>query len=178
MDPRSLVLLCLLTVTAAPVVAFDAGHKPARHRVRTTDARSADLLQRGIERSPILRDLVAAIEAMPVMVYVVLDDDLPTGLDGRTTLLSGNGKHRYLRVSLKRQLPESVFIGVLAHELEHVREIAAEPAVTDADSLTRFYRRIGDERQVRGLLAFETEGARRVGDLVRREVLRKRGELR
>jgi hypothetical protein len=143
-------------------------------RLRVTDSRTADLLRRGINESPLLREMVARVEAGEVMVYLFADDTVPGRQTGRMNFLGEAGAHRYVRVSIRRSLPPHQFIAALAHEIQHVHEIIAHPEVRDAASLLALYRRIGNERQARGRSSWETDAARKVSHDVQRELLVRR----
>lgn len=143
-------------------------------RLRITDNRTAGLVRLGVEQSAILRALIAEVEGGDVMVYVDSDPGLPGRQAGRMILLGEAGGRRYVHVAIRRTLLGPQFIAALAHEMQHVREVIAHPDVRDGVTLTRLYRRIGDERKVRGNTAWETDAARRVTHDVRRELLSRR----
>jgi len=140
-------------------------------RLRVTDERTAAFLRQGVQQSAILRGLVDEVEQGAVVVYIGSDNSLPGRQTGRMVLLGETNGHRYVKVSIRRSLPGNHFIAALAHELQHVREIIAHPDVRDATTLVRLYQRIGDERKVRGNVAWETNAARQVTFDVRRELL-------
>lgn len=176
MHVRLLALLLGLAVATAPAARADA---PAgAGRIRTIDTRTARLMQVALDHSPILRALVASIDAMPVIVYVGSDRDLPTGLDGRTGLVAAGRHERFIRIAIRHGLSDSRTINTLAHELEHAREIAIRPNVRDSASLAQMYRQIGHTHDAHETRAWETEGARWVGAEVQREVARNRSEQR
>ena len=81
---------------------------------------------------------------------------------------------RYVRVlvSYKGRHADSV-IATLGHELQHVLEVAQEPAVTDRASMRDLFRRIGTVR-IRGArtTVYETARAQAAGDQVSRELRR------
>jgi hypothetical protein len=139
-------------------------------RIRPGDARAALILRLGLERSAILRQLVDEIEGGRVIVYVVLNGDMPDRLAGSLNFAGEAGRYRYLRVSLNADLPADQIVASLAHELQHVREVMAAPEVRDDASLRSLYRRIGQESHVAGKLGWETNEARAIGVDVRREL--------
>ncbi|MGE0864867.1 MAG: hypothetical protein AB7P34_13290 [Vicinamibacterales bacterium] len=140
-------------------------------RLRVTDSRTADLLRLGLQQSATLRELVAEIEAGKVMVYASSERGLPGRLTGHMKLLGKGGDLRYVKIAVRRSLPAPHFIAALAHEFQHVTELIDHPDVRDPETLTTLYRRIGDERPVRGRVAWETDAARQVTRDVRRELL-------
>lgn len=139
-------------------------------RIRTTDASAALILRLGLERSAILRQIAAEIEAAPVIVYVGIRTDMPIRLAGRLNLAGQGGRYRYIHITLNGNLTAGQIVASLAHELQHVREIIAAPEVQDDESLTRLYRRIGRESRLDGSVGWETERAQAVGSDVRREL--------
>lgn len=160
----------------AVLALFHAVHEPlfdpaAWSRLRVTDTRTEKLLRLGIEQSDILRGLVDEVEAGEVTVYVGSGHGLPGRQTGRMVLMGEANGHRYVQVLVRRELPSLHFIAALAHELQHVTELIAHPDVRDAATLTSLYRRIGEERTVRGHAAWETDAARKVSRAVRRELL-------
>ncbi len=139
-------------------------------RIRPADARAALILRLGLERSAILRQLVDDIEGGEVIVYVVLNGDMPDRLAGSLNFAGEGGRYRYLRVALNADLPADQIVASLAHELQHVREVMAAPEVRDDASLRSLYRRIGQESHVAGKLGWETNEARAISMDVRREL--------
>jgi len=167
MTPR-LILFALLLACALPADARPAS--PRLKRVRASDELSTRVIAAGLERSAIVRRLIADIETSKVMVFVAVDHEMPATLAGRTSLLGPAGRYRYVRVSLNRSLLVVDAIATLAHELEHVRELIAHPDVVDGATLAELYRRIGHESELSGRPVVDTDGARQMGHAVRREM--------
>jgi hypothetical protein len=84
-------------------------------------------------------------------------------------------KGRYMLVSLNPDFDEPTRIGLFAHELQHVIEIAAHPWVTDPASLRRLYQHIASNPDAED--RFETDLAERTGRLVWREVTESRRQF-
>ena len=81
-------------------------------------------------------------------------------------LHSTSGAH-YLRIHLKRDLTRDHQVAVLAHELQHVREVVQAGISANAAEMEMLFRRIGGSRLAGGRRQqFETAAALRVGDLV------------
>lgn len=158
-------LLALLFAVQSPVEPV-----PEWSRLRVGDNRTAHYLRVGAAKSAILRELVATVERGNVFVYIGSDDHLPGRQTGHMTVVGMLDDYRYLRVLIRRSLPADQFIAALAHELQHVSEVSAHPEVNSVTELAGLYRRIGDERQVRGRASFETPAARKVTRDVRREL--------
>lgn len=174
-DAQPAPLLQLLAPLAEPAIA----QPPPDHvewwrnggpRIRTSDARSALILRLGLERSAILRQQVEEIEGGRVIVYVVLSGDMPERLAGSLNFAGMAGGYRYLRVSLNADVPADQIVASLAHELQHVLEVMANPDVQDDKSLNSLYQRIGRENHIAGRAGWETDEARAVGIDVRREL--------
>jgi hypothetical protein len=141
-----------------------------RSRLRATDARTAALIQLGLERSVTFRGLVAEIETGDVIVHVDRRNFLPGRLTGRMRLVGRAGSRRYVRISIDAELPARHYVAALAHELQHVSELIAHPGVDDEAAMELLYRRIGHEYRVAGQMAFETAAARQSGMEVHREM--------
>ncbi len=139
-------------------------------RLRPLESRVALLLRLGVERSRVLRDLVAHIEGGRVFVYIGFDRQMADRVAGSLTLVGSAGPYRYLRIALNPALPADQAIAALAHELQHVVEVMDHPEVTSEAALEALYRRIGRENRLLGRVGWETEQATLVGSQVRREL--------
>jgi hypothetical protein len=158
-----LVVLLLLSGADAPVAALP------HVRAVAPDVRS--LIADTIQRSPIVRELVARLACSDIIVYVELSasPQIPTA---RTKLVAASSRHRFLRITLNAGAAFGHFGPLLAHELQHAVEIAEHEEVRDEDGIRRLYREIGHSS---GEDAFETAAARDVEALVRQELRRKIG---
>ena len=87
---------------------------------------------------------------------------------GRILFAGTAGNQRYLRVQVSNTLATDQMIAVIAHELRHALEVAAEQTVVDEKALESFYRRIGDSPHVGG--GYDTEAARVAQRTVRQEL--------
>ncbi len=112
-------------------------------RIRTLDRRVNQLIVEGVRRSRTFADLVAAVHDTNVIVYVETVFNLPPATAGRLLLHAVNGNDRYLRVQLRGALEGDRSIAVLAHELRHALEVAADASVVDDAGMVALYRRIG-----------------------------------
>lgn len=142
-------------------------------RIRAMEARVAQILASGLQRSSVVRDLVSRIEGRDVIVYVGLSRALGRhGLAGSLGFVGQAGAYRYLRVWINPDLPHDHLVAALAHELRHVIEIIEHAEVRSEDHLVDLYRRIG--RQTRGGPAsgWETDAAWQAGQDVRIELAR------
>lgn len=156
-----------VTVTAE-AAALEVLSGRAR-RIRGTTTRMRTLLAEGARRSPTFAALINDIQGSDVIVYVEATFAMPADVTGRILFSGVAGTHRYMRVQVHSRLPGDHMIAVIAHELQHVREVAAEPTVIDGDSLGTLYKRIG--HPALGAARYDTRAAQRTQQLVRRELL-------
>jgi hypothetical protein len=122
-------------------------------------------------RSPTFDGLVRAIDASDVIVHLVEQKE-PCGFSIRscTTVTADRGGHRYIRVSVGTMQPYAEVLQQLAHELQHVVEIAGDRAVRDASQSLALCDRIGWRAGTR----CETPGAQDVSRRVIAELSRQR----
>lgn len=144
--------------------------------VRAMDDASVEAFVCGQRDSAAFRDLVDDIDASGVIVHVATGDTVIFATAGSTRLVGAAGGQRYLRVTLRPGLPLDQRAAVLAHELQHVREIA-HSAVTSQDGVRAVFDQIG--RAVAGAHdAFETDAASAAGMRVWRELRTSRRSTR
>jgi hypothetical protein len=158
------------TVVPEPVPSFTEWWRDGGPRLRTTDTRMARLLEQALSRSARVRALAAQLDAGDVIVYLMLDPRLDSGLAGRLTLLGRSPLFRFVRVVLNGSRSIDQMLVSLGHELQHAVEVLEAPEVVDEASLLALYQRIGTETRVSGRPGWETAAAFRVGQEVRREL--------
>lgn len=79
---------------------------------------------------------------------------------------------RYLRVQILCEQQPPSLVAIVAHELQHVLEIASAPSVVDDRSFARLFRSIGFSNCLsRQPDSFETRAAVTAGERVRAELL-------
>ena len=162
----------LVASLAAGQAAADEGGTIAPLRVRGVDAPMRAVIEEGCRRSPVFAGLVRA-ERSEFIVYVEAVTTLRNGMKG--ALLHGTGRH-YLRIHLKRDQTVEDLIALLAHELQHVREVVQAGISADAAEMEMLFRRIGGKPMTGGRRQqFETAAALRAGDLVAAELRAKHG---
>ena len=175
---RTLRLFVTVALLAAPVVAAAEPQRPVDYdpatwnggpRVRPNDSRSAAIVLDGLRRSETFRTIVEGLEQRDVIVYVLIQPSLKGRLAGAVTWLSATKRFRYVRVGLSPTITGDAAIATLGHELQHALEIADQPAIVDEKSLTAHYMRIGISMRVQHN-GWDTEGARQIGDDVRRDL--------
>jgi len=136
--------------------------------LRPMDAATAAACDLGRTSSAAFRDLVATFDPGAVVVHVVSGDTRVFGTTGMTSLSGAVGRWRYVRITLDPDLPLDQRTAVLAHELQHAREIITAEASSQHD-VRNLYERIGVP--VTGMRnAYETADAVSAGARVWREL--------
>ena len=134
-------------------------------RLRSMDAAIRATIEEGCHRSPLFTELVQHVERSNYFVYVDQVPALRGGMSG--VLLHGGAGPRYLRVLLKRGMSLDRRVVVLAHELQHAREVLEAAIPANAVEMDALFRQIGDERLFGGKQQqYETTAAIRVADTV------------
>ncbi len=135
-------------------------------RVRTVVPQLRTLIADTMQRSAVVRELVARLACSDVIVYVEItaSPQIPTA---RTKLVSASPDVRFLRIGLHAGLPGGDLGPLLAHELQHAVEIAEHEEVRDEPALRRLYQCIG---RLHGADSYETDAAQEVEALVRQEL--------
>jgi hypothetical protein len=152
----------------------DEGELLTLRRVRSLDASIQATIDEGCRRSPTFAALVHDLERSNFVVYVEQVRTLRDGMGG--ALLHGGAGSQYLRVLLKRGMSLNRRVAVLAHELQHVREVVEAGITANAVEMDALFRRIGDERLSGGQRQqYETAAALRVGDTVAADLRARRG---
>jgi hypothetical protein len=159
----------LLCTTLAAVTDPPSALSAPDRRVRSTDRRIVDLLQKGMERSKTFAELVTALNTTDVIVYIERVPTLPTTLAGRLLLLPIAGSQRYLRIQVRGDLSSVELISLIGHELRHALEIAEHPTVRDESAMLTLYQRIGHP-STGALHTYDTDAAQTAGRQVRVEL--------
>ncbi len=161
----------LVLALAAIVLPAAAAGAPQQHRghLRPQTPAAAELVDRAIAHVPEVAALVRTLDDSDIYVYVT---EAAVGGPGDPPayirFLTRTAGRRLLLVRIDRWtiLPDDR-MAVLAHELQHAVEIAANPEVRDAQAMADLYRRIGWQGK-HG--CFETDAARAMTTLVRRRL--------
>jgi hypothetical protein len=158
----------VLTGSPDPLPPLPAAAPKARgSNVRGLDPGARALIAKGMQASPTVAALIAALERTDVLVLVEVTFT-PRGHAGVTRLVSAPAGYRVVLVSIDMKpllLDQIMWLG---HELQHVREIADAGDVRDEAALRRLMERIG-WRTGSTSSEFETDAAVSVGRQVRRE---------
>ena len=106
------------------------------------------------------------IAATDVIVYVEVSasPQIPTA---RTKFVTATATARFLRIGVSSAATAFDVPALLAHELQHVVEIAERPEVRDDAGVRRLYSVIG---HMHGVDSYETDAARQVEREVRSEL--------
>lgn len=133
--PRKLLLMLMVSVFALTAFA-------RAPRVRSMSNNMADLVQRAAARSPTVAAMLKTIEASDVILQIDfrLDPALPRAV---TTFVGVIGTARYVRTVINPLLPTRVRMELLGHELQHVIEIASNPAIRDQRSMRSVFSALG-----------------------------------
>jgi hypothetical protein len=163
----------LLTVALCGLVVSSvlAKEKQGDPHLRPQDDRVTAAIRGGAKRSATFKSLVDRIERSQVIVYVAVDPQIKSNLNGMLTWMTQAGGFRYVRASISPQLSSDQMIAIVAHELQHAVEVIEDESVTDEKSLTALYRRIGKSSGLEGPSRFETIAAQQAGYQVRRELV-------
>jgi hypothetical protein len=158
----------LTTILTSPSDSGALLSSPDR-RVRSVDRRLAALLEVGLQRSSTFAELVRSLNASDVIVYVERSRNLPSTLAGRLLLLPHAGRHRYLRIQVRGDLPALELIALIGHEFRHALEVAHDPSVRDAPAMLSLYQRIGHPT-AGAMHTYDTDAAQDAGRQVRLEL--------
>jgi hypothetical protein len=108
--------------------------------------RAADrLLQDAIRRSVTVNRLASRLQNSDVIVLLAMKET-ERGLVGKTQIVTAAPGARYVMVTLDPRATGMDLVGRLAHELQHVAEIADAPEARDAATLRALLQRIGWRR--------------------------------
>jgi hypothetical protein len=176
------VLINCVSVASCVVAlgtAAAAQEPPAvsQSHVRPEDPRLRAMVSVGVGVSPTFRAIVERIESSDVVVYIATRLMTTPRVAAQSSFIEAAGGRRYLQVIVDSRTSGPDLMGLLAHELHHITEIAEEPSVVDARSLAALYRRIGFSVSVEAS-RFETSAAIATGRRVMRDALRHACEIR
>ena len=124
--------------------SFDAGLGWSMDsHVRCSDDRVLNTLRDGAARSPTLRDLIALLNRSDVIVYIESHGRMRTGFSAYLVhQIVIAGSHRYLKVVVNNELTRDRLTGVIAHELQHAREVAETDHVRSSADMGALFKRL------------------------------------
>jgi hypothetical protein len=137
----------------------------ATAHVRGVTPRAVLLLAQGAARSATFRELVEALEASDVIVWVETD---PLGRPSQLRFVGAAPSVRFLRITIDNLLvPDDLLLPWLGHELQHAVELARAPEAASPAGVREYYRRHG-LKALDG--SFCTEAVQRVSVVVENEL--------
>jgi hypothetical protein len=101
------------------------------------------LIDQGRSLSATFRHLVESLDESDVVVYVETRVMTPRFKGYLLHRITTGGQLRHLRIVIGTTGRDEQLIGVLAHELQHAREVAQAPEARDEESLRTLFCRIG-----------------------------------
>jgi hypothetical protein len=138
-------------------------------RVRSTNGTMLELIKEGRERSAMFRTLVDAIDHSNGIVYIEPGICAFGHLNGCVLpFIAPIRGQRYMRILVtpdKNRVSHDQRLALIAHELQHAREVIDHTEVVDVATMEQMYRRIGTPL-TGGLSGYETSEARAAGDAV------------
>lgn len=136
--------------------------------VRSSSSAIRLLCQEAQEQSVLFTALVKEVNASDVVVYIEPYTRLSTGLAGAVNFdVVTRGGVRYVRVLVSPLGARERRMGIIAHELQHIVEIAHAPEATDVRTVEQLFRRIGFARSGH---SYETTQAQSIESLVLAEI--------
>ena len=169
--------LGLLTVLIALVEATSSSAESSEgdpfKSVKVSNALLRQLVSDGYDRSPTFRGLVSELDASGWLVFVQPGPcPAKAAIACLLHVVAKFDNAPYLRVLVdhKHRHPNNV-IATLAHELQHALEVVQAQDVKDGAAMRALFERIGTVRARSATrIAYETEAARRIGEVVVREL--------
>jgi hypothetical protein len=150
-------------------VPYGAMLNDAFRRVRAADSHVKRLLEEGLKRSVTFGDLMAAVNASDVIVYIQRVERLGPTVAGQLMIVPVPNAQRYLRIQVLNHLSPEETIALIGHELRHALEVAAAPDVRDQQGLIDLYERIGERGGM--VHSFDTRAAQNTGRRVKKELI-------
>jgi hypothetical protein len=157
---RLVLALGLLFTSAALAKASDP-----EARVRVSHPRLARLLEAGEGRSATLRDLVARLQLSDVIVHL---EGAPPGhpIAGGMQFVGAVALTRYVRVTVRADLPAEALMALIGHELRHAVEVAENPEIRDEPSFRNYYQEWGRPSHRGRTVTYDTRAAVEAGQRV------------
>jgi hypothetical protein len=144
--------------------------------VRSTDGQMLQLIKEGTERSVTFKTLVEDINRSDGIVYVERGICAFGHINGCVLpFIAATPNNRYIRIlvtSDTHRVSHNQLLALIAHELQHAREVIEHSNVIDIATMEEMYRRIGTPLTGHRS-GYETSAARAAGDAVLDELLAK-----
>jgi hypothetical protein len=149
------VVAGVVMVTVMAVGGREVNAQSGTPRIRPEGAAIRALIDNGIERSATFRDLHTGLDAANVVVYVRFSS-CSGGVPACLVWAAADASARRLLIKIDRfgRSPDEL-TALLAHELQHASEVAADSAITDLASFQKSFASYGRKHGA----GFETEAA-------------------
>jgi hypothetical protein len=159
---------CAVMVMTIAAGAREVNLQDGTPAVRPERAAIRDLIESGRQRSATFRDLNAGLDQTNVVVYVRFSPCLG-GVPACLVWAAADATARLLLVKIDRfgRSPDEL-TALLAHELQHAHEVAADPDITDPASFRKSFASHGWTHGA----GFETEAAMAITRKVTAELTR------
>jgi hypothetical protein len=116
---------------------------PFDAHVRSSEDRLLNALREGVARSATFRDLIGALNRSDAIVYLASTGRMRTGFSAYLShRIVTAGSHRYLKVFVSRELARDRLAAVIAHELQHTREVADAVGVRSSADMRALFTRL------------------------------------
>lgn len=167
---RGMVGVVLMTIAAAGEGIVNA--QTGSPRVRPEDAAIRALIDEGMERSATFRDMHAGLDQTNVVVYVRFAP-CPGGVPACLSWASADADARRLLIRIDRfgHAPDEL-TALLAHELQHANQVAADSDIKDLASFQKSFASNGRKHAA----GFETAEAVTVTKKVTAELTSRAGK--
>jgi hypothetical protein len=167
------VSLVVSSIAAAPAAAGPLSS--AVQNVRPRDTTAQLLLRFGNERSARFREIVDALEASNVIVYIDVRQVSEHPVSGGLTFLGEAHGVRWVRATVDSGTASFIrtcqdivrLTSILGHELQHALEASQAPSLLDEREFATWFRTIGVDE---GPHVLDTLAARRTGSQVADEI--------
>jgi len=174
MNSKRLALVCALSIISG-TPRWASAHSQDTLSIRPRDLTAVSLVRVGYERSATFRALMEALQESNVIVYVDVRHDPQFMAGGSLQFVGESHGIRWVRATVdsgtaRTGAAQAMVIeltAILAHELQHAREVAETPAIRNAGDFDRYFRTVG--LPVRKD-AVDTAAARIAGRTVEREI--------
>ena len=144
-------------------IASEQPRWPIDSHVRSSEDRLLSLLRNGVARSPTLRELIGVLNGSDVIVYIESRGRMRAGLSAYLVhQVVTAGSHRYLKVVVNRELARDHLAVVIAHELQHAREVAEAANVRSSADMEALFKRLDSGMCVLIRSCTETDAAVRL----------------
>ena len=140
---RVVVVTSAVARAALAAASMDDESMP---RVRTVDKKVAALIACGTKRSPTFKQLIERIDKTDGLVYIAVGVCPYHAAACLPHKMSQAGPNRVLHILINTQRQPQDVVASIAHELSHVMEVLAEPAIRDGGAIFSFYSRQGVRR--------------------------------